>query len=227
MKKEKQEKEKLLNKSGTSEKVLKKTGTKLGKKLTNKPVPKKGEQSSYQKYLEKAKTQWKCFNMFAIAISAGLAVGTYAVISIKPVSWDITKDPGVDSCSDLRTTLWLVFCMHLTNAIECLINLFGCETKICTGMSLCIYFVFEITILIYSQVIYFKYMGYTENTTPKLSESCKPNNPSYYYWLMLNILVFYFVVVMTICVFFRKFCQENPNLKVEEILEEENRKKKK
>jgi len=30
--------------------------------------------------------------------------------------------------------------------------------------------------------------------------------PLMYFWMMGQILVFYFVVVLTICFFFRKFC---------------------
>ena len=74
---------------------------------------------------------------------------------------------------------------------------------------LCVYFIFEITILVYMQVVYFE------------SKQCYSYTPLMYFWLMGQILLFYVVVVITVCFFFRKFCGD-PNLdedKVEKDIE--------
>ena len=44
---------------------------------------------------------------------------------------------------------------------------------------------------------------------------CIRNTALMYFWLMGQILVFYAVVVLTVCFFFRKFCQD-PTLEEEE-----------
>ena len=48
--------------------------------------------------------------------------------------------------------------------------------------------------MVYMQIVYFE------------SQSCITETPLMYFWLMAQILIFYVVVVLTLCFFFRKFC---------------------
>ena len=57
------------------------------------------------------------------------------------------------------------------------------------------------------QVIYFQSM----------QADCMGQAPLQYFWLMGQILVFYGVVILTVCFFFRKFCQD-PKLEEEDYL---------
>ena len=88
--------------------------------------------------------------------------------------------------------------MHIVNSLETLLNLTGLEKKLCGGMILCGFFIFEVTVLVYMQVIYFESMAL----------ECMSRSPLTYFWLMGQILVFYLVVVLVVFVFFRKFCQD-------------------
>ena len=88
------------------------------------------------------------FNFIAILISIGSAVGTFLVLQ----NAGVTMWP----CDGLKIALWLVFAMHMTNVFEFLFNLTGCEKKLCTGNMMCCYFVFEIVVLVYMQVVYFE-----------------------------------------------------------------------
>ena len=74
---------------------------------------------------------------------------------------------------NLKLPLYFVFVLHVVNTIESFINVFGCEKKICTGMVLCGFFIFEVTVLIYMQVLYFD------------SKMCIDYQPYSYYWLAL------------------------------------------
>jgi hypothetical protein len=74
----------------------------------------------------------------------------------------------------MKTALWLVFAMHIFNCVETIMNIFGLEKKLCSGVMLCGFFVFEITTLIYMQVIYFESM----------EVYCGDTNALLYYWLM-------------------------------------------
>eukprot|EP00347_Sterkiella_histriomuscorum_P007072 403350357 len=89
--------------------------------------------------------------------------------------------------------------MHIVNAFETILNLVGLEKKLCNNYMVCGFFIFEITVLVYMQVVYFEAMA---------SSYCITRTALMYFWLMGQILVFYFVVVLTVCFFFRKFCQD-------------------
>ncbi len=62
--------------------------------------------------------------------------------------------------------------MHIVNAFETLLNITGLEKKLCTGISMSIFFVFEMTVLVFMQVSYFE------------SSICMNQTPLLYFWLM-------------------------------------------
>ncbi|CDW83703.1 UNKNOWN [Stylonychia lemnae] len=155
----------------------------------------KTKQTAYERFLHENKKPWLFFNLFTTLGSIGLAVGTFLVLNTQ-----------VDDCKGLKTALWLVFAMHIVNTIETIINLFSLEKRLCNGYMICGFFIFEIIVLSYMQVVYFE---------AQQEDYCMTRTPLMYFWMMGQILVFYFVVVLTICFFFRKFCQD-PNLKDDE-----------
>ena len=105
----------------------------------------KTKKSAYEKFLHENKRPWKCFNLFTTLGSIGLAVGTFLVLNNQ-----------VDDCKGLKTALWMVFVMHIVNTLETIINLTGLEKKLCNGYMICGFFIFEIVVLSYMQVVYFE-----------------------------------------------------------------------
>ena len=164
---------------------------KKGKKTSEaRPTEADSKDSKFDTFIIQHKKTWIWFNFIAIVISIGCAVGTFLVL-----------DYSTESCpfGSLKLALWLVFAMHLVNIFEFFFNLTGLERKICDGTMMCVFFIFEFTVLIYMQVIYFE------------SNQCYKFTPLMYFWLMGQILLFYVVVVLTVCFFFRKFCGDPKN----------------
>ena len=120
--------------------------TRISEGKKKKKAPKEDEKNAYDLFLENNRKEWLWFNFIGIILSILCAIGTALVVSY---------ESGTCLVGNLKIALWLVFAMHIVNTIEAFINLFGCEKKICTGMMMCGFFVFEITILVYMQVIYF------------------------------------------------------------------------
>ena len=110
-----------------------------------KKSPKKHDDTSlketkYEIFVREHKKTWMWFNFIAILISLGSAIGTFLVLNV--------EEPKCPFGS-LRIALWLVFSMHLVNVFEFFINLTGLERNFCNGSMMCIYFIFEITVLVY------------------------------------------------------------------------------
>ena len=104
-------------------------------------------QTKYDKFLSENKKPWMWFNLMSTLGSIGLALGTFFIVYNSQYNC---------SYSDLKLTLWLVFAMHLVNTLETLLNLTGLERRLCNGPVVCVFFIFEITILVYMQVVYFE-----------------------------------------------------------------------
>jgi hypothetical protein len=45
------------------------------------------------------------------------------------------------------------------------------------------------------------------------SKLCRNASPQIFYWLMFNILVFYLFFIISVCFFFRKYCQDQTLVK--------------
>jgi len=103
-------------------------------------------QGRYEKFVSKNRGFWRWFNLIATLLSLGLAIATFIIV------WESEYDCAMPS---LKVPLWLVGFMHLFNCLETILNLTGCEKKLCTCMFGCIFFSFELTVLIYMQVVYF------------------------------------------------------------------------
>ena len=169
-----------------------------------KPDEKKA--SIYETFTKENRKVWLSFNAFATLVSIGMAVGTYLVLSAEPI---------VD-CGGIRLTLWLVFSLHIVNSVEMFINLTGLEKALCSSFWVCLFMIFEVTILIYMQVTYFE--SQVENLALN-KVSCHSVTPLLYFWLMGQILTFYIGIVVVVCYFFRQHCQD-PELEARELKKE-------
>ena len=125
------------------------------------------------------------FNLIIAFFSAGFMVGTYFIL-----------ENNDNDCGSLRIVLYAVICLHFINILMTLINLCGLEVKICNGNAICAFSIFEITILCWMQVSYFK----SQNS------NCLTSATDLYVWLMGQILVLYMGMAIVVCHFFRKFC---------------------
>ena len=86
------------------------------------------------------------FNLTIVLFSIGLSVGTYFVVS----------DENAPSCGGIKMVLWAVICLHFVNTLMCLINLCGLEVKLCNSNGVCCFSIFEMTMLVWMQVTYFR-----------------------------------------------------------------------
>jgi hypothetical protein len=110
--------------------------------------------------------------------------------------------------------------MHVVNSFETVLNVTGFEKKLCSGFWVCMFFIFETTIIVYMQVIYFTAMP----TDMPMAPNCIDIAPILYFWMMLNILLLYLGSAIVICYFFRGFCQDPQLEKEEDEKYERNRK---
>ena len=143
----------------------------------------------YIEFKDENKRFWLWFNLLIVFFSLGFATGTYFILE---------QEKYTEACGGIYIVLWAVICLHAINSLVCLINLCGLEVKLCNSNMVCCFGIFEMTILVWMQVTYFR----------SQEDSCMTNAPVYYFWLMLQILVVYLGFVLVICHFFRKFCQD-------------------
>ncbi len=146
-------------------------------------------QERYMTFVSKNRRFWITFNILATLASLALAISTFIIV------WNAEYDCAMPS---LKVPLWLIGFMHLINCLETLINLTGLEKHLCSCLFGCLFFGYELTVLIYMQVIYFD------------ARDCMRQTPLLYFWLLFQILVFYMVIVFSVCFIFRKFCGD-PN----------------
>ena len=161
--------------------------------------------SLYEKFIKAKKKEWLVFNAATTLISILMTIGTWFVI---------TTHDGED-CRNLKRSLYIVMVMHGANSIEALMNLTGLERKLCSGFAACLFFIFESTIVIYMQVVYFGAMP----NEAELFDGCINHAPKLFLWMMGNILLFYVGAVVVICYFFRGFFQD-PQLEEEERIKD-------
>lgn len=122
--------------------------TLLGNTTKGNPQDKKqGPPNTYDKFIEQFKKQWLWFNFITTFCSIGIAVGTFLIAYNAEYN-----------CGGIVTTLWLVFVLNIVNMFATIVNMSGFEKRLCTGPLLFTFFIFEITILVYMQVIYFESM---------------------------------------------------------------------
>ena len=139
--------------------------------------------------------------------TCGLAFGTYLLL---------INNPNDCSNSNLRLTLWLMLAMHATNIIEAVCNLTHLEKIFCGCICVILFFLYEVAVLVYMQVIFYA------------NPQCATETPDEYWWLLVNIIV-YFGFLLTTIFFWCKGCfatvdkkevQEEVDADTKEILKE-------
>ena len=76
--------------------------------------------------------------------SLAFAIGTYFILEMDPTD-----------CSMMGFMLWMVIILHTVNLLVTLLNLTGLEQKLCNSNMVCVFVIFEFTMLIWMQVTYF------------------------------------------------------------------------
>jgi hypothetical protein len=95
----------------------------------------------------------------------------------------LMMDPSECKTADLRFALWLCFSVQLSTFMLLLFHFIGlgfCLRKLGRGLGL--YYFFMVGAMIWTQIIFFK------------SKGCYMNAPAMYFWLVMQIMVFYIFV---------------------------------
>jgi hypothetical protein len=164
----------------------------------------------YSHFVKKNKVMWKTVTLLASLGFVGMAAGTFVINS-----------NAEGNCLGIEGTLWLVMINHIVNACVAFLFFVGMERKLCSAFAMTVFCVLQITVLFYSQTVYFEAMNPTMNPAdPTLTPaSCTTQTPQRYFWLMAQILVFYISFFILICFIYRKYFQD-PHLKAKELEEE-------
>ena len=153
---------------------------------------------AYVKLTVKFKSFWMWLMLIGILSSALLGAGTYIILSNNQTD-----------CAGIRIVTWCLFVFHIVNGLYCAMALCGLEKKICSQIMLTGFILFDVILLIWTQVTYFYAQG----------QMCNIAATTLYFWLMFEIMFFYALTAFIVCYFFRRFCQD-PALQVEEEEEE-------
>lgn len=125
-------------------------------------------------------------NLICTVVTVGLVIGTLVILSTETNLIDSTSNSCTDS--HLRLTLWLMIGMHCTNIIESVCGLTGLDKIFCGCICTLSFFFYEVGVLIYMQTVYYS------------QSYCADETPKQYYWLLVNIIV-YFGFVAVACYF--------------------------
>jgi flagellar basal body-associated protein FliL len=156
--------------------------------------------SQKAQFQEKNKKMLCIINVLSTVVTTGLAMGTLIVLNMEE-----------DNCATrLRLTLWLMLIMHATNILESVCQLTGLE-KLCCGLLCCLaFFVYEVAVIVYMNVIFFN------------SDACAATAPKQYWWLLINIIVYFFFFFIAIIVQFKSWFSKPSTEEVEkEVLKDE------
>ena len=121
---------------------------------------------SYKSFVKENKPFWRCFNVSIVFFSLGFAVGTYFIFE---------DDSERDDCGGIQFVLYGVIALHMVNFMVGFINLIGKEVACCNQNMVTCLSIFEVTILVWMQISYFRAQD----------DNCMTRAPLYYFWLML------------------------------------------
>ena len=148
----------------------------------------------YVRFTVKFRSFWMWLQLTGVIGSAVLALATYLILSNHKTD-----------CAGIRIVIWCLFVFHIVNFVFCAMAMCGLEKRLCNNVLLTGFIIFDCVMLIWSQATYFYAQG----------ENCSYSTTTLYFWLMFEIMFFYFLTAFIVCYFFRKFCQD-PNLQKEE-----------
>lgn len=106
-----------------------------------------------------------------------------------------------ENCGGLKQVGWFNFFLHVLCFTFSSMALCGLEKRLLNKNILIGFLVLNAIILVWSQATYFE----------SQYRSCNVEAPGPYFWMMSEIMFFYFVVFFMLCYFIRRFCQ-NPKL---------------
>lgn len=153
--------------------------------------------------MKEANKQTLCYvNLVSTVVTIGLVLGTLIVLQ---------KEPEVCQGYQLKVTLWLMLGMHATNIIEQVCSMTGLD-RICCGC-ICIvgFFLYEIGVLVYMQSVFYT------------SGECEKDHPLKYWWLLVNIIVYFFFLFITVYFHCKALCASVSRDEVEKEMREEDK----
>ena len=128
---------------------------------------------------EKHKRTMTIVNLCSGLVTLGLFIGTLAILHIEEKSC---------STSFLRFTLWLMLALHATNIVESACQVTGLEKLFCCCACVVCFFLYEVAVIVYMQIIIYN------------SSKCRDETPKQYGWLILNNIVYFAFIFITIFV---------------------------
>ena len=141
-------------------------------------------------------------NLVSTLVTVGLVLGTLIILQ---------KEPAVCEGYQLRTTLYLVLGMHATNIIEQVCSMTGLDRIFCGCICILGFFLYEVAVLVYMQSVFYT------------SGACEAEHPLKYWWLLVNIIVYFFFLFITIYFHCKSFCVSVKREEVEEEMREEDK----
>jgi hypothetical protein len=135
---------------------------------------KKEDQMKLRKaaYKEANKKQMCVYNLTNTVVSIALGAATFFILNGNPEA----LCDGIN----IRICLWLIMGMHVINAIEAVLDFTYLDEIICCCCCVLGFAAYEVGVLIYMNVIFFS------------ASMCEKQTPLLYFWLMTNMILFYF-----------------------------------
>ena len=147
------------------------------------------------------KTKLCWINIIATVVTVFLVVGTLHVLNAEEASCKGTY---------LRLTLWLMLIMHATNILESVCQLTGLNKIFCGCFCTLAFFLYELGVLTYMQSIFYS------------SPECRAETPKQYWWLLVNIIVYFGFFLTTIYISVKSWiAQPSAKEAEEEVTSEE------
>lgn len=133
------------------------------------------------------------------------AVLIFSIIFASITMLILVSDTPECESTDLRLGLWLAFSIHFTSFTMLLFHFIGLGFILKKlGRILGLYYFYMVGAMFTTQIIFFK------------SKDCNLTSPLLYFWVMLNIIMFYVLVAYGIALWGAFICWESE--KDEELL---------
>jgi hypothetical protein len=124
-------------------------------------------------------------NVFSTVATIILAAGTLSILNTELTSCSTTK---------LRLTLWIMLGMHCINVTEAICNLTYLDKIFCGCLCVIGFFVYELAALNYMLAVFVR------------SSACAKETPYQYYWLLVNLVVYFGFVALAVIYHIKSLC---------------------
>eukprot|EP00347_Sterkiella_histriomuscorum_P010913 403374443 len=153
--------------------------------------------------MKEANKKSLCYvNLVSTIITVGLVMGTLIILQ---------KEPAVCEGYQLKLTNWLMLGMHATNIIEQVCSMTGLDRIFCGFICIVGFFFYEIGVLVYMQSVFYT------------SGACEAEHPLKYWWLLVNIIVYFFFLFITVYFHCKSVCASVSREEVEKEMREEDK----